>query len=162
MKTELDIENSKLESKFKKPIQTSVFEKNTIIIDEKPAKTTLKTRVKRGSMFTRSNLERECVESDCTPEEYLEGAENYIPRKKLWKGRDFSKTMFQIYYTDCVKKCNKENPTSTDILVCQTHLTKKSGYMVFLDFNGNTRNQKTRPQNNRGHLNKKNQQKPVT
>merc|ERR1712035_184986 len=87
----------------------ALYSKN-IFIEEKLAKSNL--RVKRGSMFRRSNLERECVESDCTQEEYLEGAENFIPRKKL-------KRRFDSFYKTCVNKCNKKNIKNLDIIVCQ-------------------------------------------
>ena len=89
--------------------------------------------------MTRSSLESECVEGNCTPEEYLEGAENYLSRKKMWQNEKFSKNMFKLYYSDCMAKCNKNSPKSTDIIVCQQYLTTKTGYMVFIDFDGNNR-----------------------
>merc|ERR1712035_188773 len=111
----------------------ALYSKN-IFIEEKIAKSSL--RVKRGSMFRRSNLERECVESDCTQEEYLEGAENFIPRKKLTRSKKNFKRRFDSFYKACVNKCNKKNIKNLDIIVCQQHLTKNSGVMVFIDFNG--------------------------
>jgi len=127
-------ENVKLQQ-FEQPTHNS-----DLILDEKPAKSSLKSRTRRGSFLSRSSLESECVEGNCTPEEYLEGAENYLSRTKMWKNEKFSRSMFKLYYSDCMVKCNKKRPTSTDIIVCQQYLTTKTGYMVFIDFDGNSRN----------------------